>query len=211
MANFGLSHPWIAEWVREKQYKGAFRCGELVNTQVNPQYNTAALHGDNRKTEEIRKIKTADVTLGVTRLPVKASRVMFGHKVDEDGSELSNIADKNNYVGYAFITQEMIEGEEKYRACLLFKVKFNEGQEDYETQGENVVFKTPSLSGSALPIDNGDWRDKSPYFDKEEEADAWIREKFGVEKDEESASHTDQYQSNIETHSNVMRNTADED
>lgn len=181
MANFGASMPWIAELDAETgAYKNAFKCGELVNTSVNPQYNTAPLYGDNRKVEEIRLFKTADVTLGVTTLPAKASNVMFGHKVSEDGSETSNTSDENAYVGYAFITQEQVDGKKKYRACLLYKVKFNEGQEDYETQGENVVFKTPTINGSVLARDNGDWREKSPYFDSEGDADKWIKEKFGV-------------------------------
>lgn len=200
MANFGLSHPWIAEWIKGTEYANAFKCGELVDTQVNPQYNTASLHGDNRKTEEIRLFKSADVTLGVTRMPAQASQIMFGHKTNEDGSELSNATDKNKYVGYAFITREMIEGKEKYRACLLFKVMFNEGQEDYETQGENITFKTPKISGGALTCDNGDWREKSPYFDTEDEADAWIREKLGVEEDPEESGPKNLQQSETETH-----------
>lgn len=186
MANFGASKPWIAEWVKDTEYANAFKCGELVNTSVNPQFNTTSLYGDNRKIEEIRLFKTADVTLGATRMPAQAAQIMFGHKTNEDGSELSNATDKNKYVGYAFITREMIEGKEKYRACLLFKVMFNEGQEDYETQGENITFKTPTISGGALTCDNGDWREKSPYFDTEGEADAWIKEKLGVEETEDA-------------------------
>lgn len=187
MANFGLSKPWVAELdTKTKKYKNAFKCGELVNTSVNPQYNTASLYGDNRKTEEIRRFKAADVTLGVTRLPLKAATVMFGHRVDDDGTEVSNTKDKNKYVGYAFITSEMLEGAEKYRACLLKKVMFNEGQEDYDTQGDTITFKTPTISGGALAIENGDWRIKSPYFDTEDEADSWIEQKLDAGEESET-------------------------
>ncbi len=181
MANFGASRPWIAELdEKTNKYINAFKCGELVNTSVNPQYNTASLFGDNRKVEELRLLKQADVVLGVTTMPVKASNVMFGHKVKEDGSEVSNVLDEGKYVGYGFITQEMINKVKKHRACLLYRVKFNEGQEDYETQGENIVFKTPTINGSALTLDNGDWKEKSPYFETEDQADEWIKEKLGV-------------------------------
>ena len=92
MANFGASRPRIAELdEKTNKYINAFKCGELVNTSVNPQYNTASLFGDNRKVEELRLLKQADVVLGVTTMPVKASNVMFGHKVKEDGSEVSNV------------------------------------------------------------------------------------------------------------------------
>ena len=184
MANFGASKPWIAKLNgKTGLYEKAFKCGELVNTSINPQYNTASLYGDNRKVEEIRLLKTADITLGVTRIPVQAAEIMFGHKLLEDGSEVQNTGDDGNYVGYAFITQEMESGAKKYRACLIYKAKFNEGQVDYETQGENVTFKTPSITGSALSKDNGDWRIKSPYFDTEDETEAWIKKQLGVKED----------------------------
>ncbi len=184
MANFGASKPWIAKLNgKTGLYEKAFKCGELVNTSINPQYNTAALYGDNRKVEEIRLLKTADITLGVTRIPVQAAEIMFGHKLLEDGSEVMNTGDDGNYVGYAFITQEMESGAKKYRACLICKAKFNEGQVDYETQGENVTFKTPSITGSALSKDNGDWCIKSPYFDTEDETEAWIKKQLGVEEE----------------------------
>lgn len=184
MPNFGASRPIIAELdTQTNRYKNAFRCGELINTSITPQYNTASLYGDNRKVEEIRLFKTADIAIGVTKLPVLAAKIMFGHRVDESGEEVSNAADKNRYVGYAFITREMASGVEKYRACLLYKVKFNEGQEDYETQGENLTFKTPTISGSVLALDDGSWRIKSPYFDTEDAAYAWIMEKLGIEEE----------------------------
>ena len=184
MANFGASKPWIAKLNgKTGLYEKAFKCGELVNTSINPQYNTASLYGDNRKVEEIRLLKTADITLGVTRIPMQAAEIMFGHKLLEDGSEVMNTGDDGNYVGYAFITQEMESGAKKYRACLICKAKFNEGQVDYETQGENVTFKTPSITGSALSKDNGDWCIKSPYFDTEDETEAWIKKQLGVEEE----------------------------
>lgn len=182
MANFGLSMPWIAELdEKTNTYSNAFQCDELVNTSVNPQFNTATLFSNNRKRSEMRKLKTADVILGVAIMPKKAVEIMYGHKINAEGEELSNAADKQKYVGYAFIVKELDEdGSEKYRACLLFKVIFSEGQEDYETQGENVVFKTPSVNGSALTLNNGDWRLKSPHYETEEEANEWIKKKFGV-------------------------------
>lgn len=184
MANFGASRPWIARLNGKTElYEKAFKCGELVNTSINPQYNTASLYGDNRKVEEIRLLKTADITLGVTRIPVQAAEIMFGHKLLEDGSEVLNTGDDGNYVGYAFITQEMESGAKKYRACLIYKAKFNEGQVDYETQGENVTFKTPSITGSALSKDNGDWCIKSPYLDTEDETEAWIKKQLGVKEE----------------------------
>lgn len=180
MANFGLSKPWIAKLNPNGTYSDALKCGEAVNTSVTPNYNETPLYGDNRQTENVSEFKNAGVSLGATRMPIKASQVVFGHKITEAGEEKSNTDDTSNYVGYGFITAEMENGVKKYRACVLYKVKFKEGEESYETKGDSIVFKTPTLSGTAMARDDGEWRKKSPYFASEDEADKWIQTEFGV-------------------------------
>lgn len=185
MANFGLSKPWIASLNAESDtYSGAFKCGKAVNTTVTPNFNEGQLFADNQQTENVTEFKNATVVLGVDSLPADAPKVMFGHDVAEDGTETSNSEDAAAYVGYGFITTEVKSGVKKYRACLLHKVKFTEGEESYTTKGDSITFSTPNLSGVALANNNGDWRTKSPFFDSEAEADAWIQEKLGVQPDQ---------------------------
>ncbi len=180
MANFGLSHPWVAEYVRTGKYRNAFRCGEAVKTSVNPVYNEASLFGDNRKVESVKEFKEASVGLGATRLPLAAGRMMFGHDVGADGTETSNTEDSTGYVGYGFITAEMEDSKKIYRSCFLPKVKFAESEEAYETKGDSIVIKTPELNGTAIGDEDGVWRIKSPKFDTEIKADEWIQIKLGV-------------------------------
>ncbi len=183
MANFGLSKPWMAKYNPETDtYTGGFKCGKAISTSVTPAFNEAPLFADNQQTENIREFKNANVTLGVDRLPLEASEVVFGHEVGKEGEEISRTEDSANYVGYCFITAEMLDGVRKYRACLLRKVKFQEGEESYETKGDSIAFKTPSLSGVAMGTNKTDWRIKSPYFDTEEEADEWCQTKLNVKK-----------------------------
>ncbi len=183
MANFGLSYPWIANLnVATGAYSDGFKCGEAVNTAVTPNYSEAPLYGDNRQVENVSEFKNANVTLAVTRLPVKASKLLFGHTVSAEGEETSKGNDSAPYVGYAFITAEMENGIKRYRACLLLKVQFKEGEDSYETKGDSIVFKNPSLSGLAFSNDSDEWRIKSPYYDTEYEADQWIQRKLGVKE-----------------------------
>lgn len=180
MPNFGLSHPWIGEYLSKGRYRNPFLSGEAINTSVNPAYNEAPLYGDNREVENVKEFKNATVALGVTRLPLTAAKIMFGHEVQGDGTETSNTEDATGYVGYGFITAEMENGKKKYRACFLPKVKFAEGEESYETKGDSIVFKTPTLNGTAIGDTDGTWRLKSPVYDTEDEADKWIQVQLGV-------------------------------
>ena len=172
---FGLSRPVIARRTGKKTYADGFVCGEAMTTSVSPQYGEGSLYGDNRMVKNRKKFKNATVSMGTTRLPRVAESVMFGHKVDaETGKITHNAEDNANYVGYGFISKEDVDEATKYIACVLYKVLYSEGENSYETEGENINFNTPSVSGTALPEDDGDWMERK-QFDTEEEAYAWIR------------------------------------
>lgn len=181
MANFGLSHPIMAKLnVATGVYSGVFKCGKAINTSVTPNYNEGETRADNGLDESIKEFKDATVELGVNTLPKKAAEILFGHKVEEDGTETSNANDSGSYVGYGFIVAEVNAGVKQYRACFLTKVKFKEGAESYQTKGDSIAFTTPTLSGAAFGNDVNDWRIKSPKFDTEQECDEWILEKMGL-------------------------------
>lgn len=176
MAYFGLSNPWIAELNTETgKYSNAIKCGSAMSTSVTPNYIEGTLSADNVQKENVKEFKDATVALGVDRIPAAAGTMLFGHTEDTDGSEVSKSDDQGKYVGYAFITKEVEDGVIKHRACLLTKVKFSEQEESYETKGDSIVIKGGNLSGTAVPDANKDWRKKSPKYDTEEEADAWIQ------------------------------------
>lgn len=190
MAFFGLSRPWIAELDTETgAYSNAFKMNESVSTSVNPEYVEGSLYADNREVEYVKEFKRASVTAGVSALPIIAKSAVFGHTFNAAGEEVSSASDDGKYVGYGFISREVQHGKKYYMACILLKVKFSEGEEAYETKGDSIVLKSPSLSGNAIAVGvaygtvkEEDWRIKSPLFNSEIEADLWIQTKFGVKE-----------------------------
>lgn len=183
MAYFGLSKPWIAKYNPETdRYTDGFKCGKAISTSVVPNYNETSLYADNQQTENVTEFKNANVTLGVDRMPIQAASTVFGHSTGDGGEVVSKTGDESNYVGYGFITAEMLDGIKRYQACLIRKVKFKEGEESYDTKGDSIVFKTPSLSGTAMGTSKTDWRKKSPYFNTEDEADEWLKIQLNVKE-----------------------------
>ncbi|MBQ2257333.1 MAG: hypothetical protein II247_01490, partial [Lachnospiraceae bacterium] len=65
---------------------------------------------------------------------------------------------------------------------VLPKVLFAEAEESYTTKGENLEFKTPSVSGKAMAIANGDWKIKET-FATEEEAVSFIKQYLNISDD----------------------------
>lgn len=181
MAYYGLSNPFIAKFDAETgTYSDGFKCGAAVSTDVKPQYNEAKLYGDDVLQESAKEFKYADVTLGVTHMPIAAADTMFGHKVDTEKNKVTyNANDVANYVGYGFFAKEMIAGKTTYIAAILPKVKFAEGDDSYTTKGDSIEFKTPTLSGTAMANKDGDWKIKET-FEKESEAIAFIKEFLNI-------------------------------
>lgn len=181
MAYFGLSNPWIAKLnVGKKEYSGGFKNGTAVGTDITPQYNEANLYGDNILQESTKEFKYADVTLNTTHMPIEAADIMFGHTIDTSTKEITyKASDTANYVGYGFYASEKIAGKTTYIAAVLPKVIFAEAAENYTTKGDSLEFKTPSVTGKAMPLDDGEWKVKKT-FDTEAEAVAFIKEYLNI-------------------------------
>jgi phi13 family phage major tail protein len=182
--NFGFSRPLVAKYSYNEgtgvvSYSDILQIGEGANTSINPSYSNAKLPGDNKIVEEVNEFVNAAVTLGVTRIPLKAAEILFGHTIDEiDGIEHANVNDVSNFVGYGFTTKN---SDGTYDACVLRKVKFVEGEDSYQTKGESITFKQPTLSGSALaPDDGGDWKIKKFGFASEDAAVDWVKSVMGL-------------------------------
>ncbi len=181
MAYVGVAKPYIAKLVNEKtkKYENGFKCGKAMNVNIAPNYNEGKLFADNQLAENVKEFKDGTMTLGTDRLPKEAESVCFGHDVKED-RVVYKTGDSANYVGVGFYVDEMLDGVKRYVAIVVYKVKFSENAEDYTTKGENIEFKTPSISGTISGLSSTEWKERN-VFDTEEEAEAWIKEVLCIE------------------------------
>ncbi len=170
----------LSETGPSPSYSGGFKLGEGITVSIVPQYAEGSVYGDNRRVKYKKKFKNANVTVGTTIIPKEAESVMFGRKEPEDdGGVISKGTDEANYVGFGCYATEEDETSIKYTAVWLHKVKFTDPGDEFETEGENIVFKTPSLTGSAETLSTGEWREKK-QFDTEEEAVEWVKSKANI-------------------------------
>lgn len=182
MAYFGLSSPYIAQLdAATEEYSNGMKLGKAISTNITPNYSTASLYADNGEAERVDEFVNAAIEVGTDRIPAAAGPILFGHAINAAGEEVKNSNDSSKYVGYGFWQASMEDGVKKYQGCLVYKVKFTEGQTSFQTKGENITFSTPTLSGSATAKDNGDWQINSPKYDTVREAEVWIKSKLGIE------------------------------
>lgn len=179
MAYLGLRKPIIAKMNVNGGYDEPFACGKAVGINVTPNYAEASLYGDDIQAEYDKTFNYADITLNTTSLPIKAHEVMFGHSTGENGTEIvQNSNDDQNYVGMGWLSVEKVDGNRKFIGNFVYKTKFSEPTEDYSTKGENIEYKTPSLSGRSVALDDGKWK-CFDVFATEREALDYLYGKFG--------------------------------
>lgn len=180
MAYIGLKKPIIGKRTGAKKYEAPSALGKAVSMTITPNYNEASLYGDDALAEYDKYFKDADITLGTTTIPIAMHETMFGHTVSSSDNTVSfNSNDENNYVGVGIMSVEKVDGETKYAAMFMYKVKFSEPSDDFTTRGDSIEYKTPSISGKASPEDDGLWK-ITKTFDSESEALKWINTQFGV-------------------------------
>ena len=189
MAYIGLAKPYIAklksqttspEGVTTPVYENGFKCGKAITVNITPNYNEAKLYADNTLSEYAKEFKDGTIKLGTDRLPKQAQGVVFSHEVSEDGKTVKyKTGDNANYVGVGFYMEEMLAGEKQYVAIVVYKSKFTEAAMDYETKGENITFKTPSIEGSISALDDTQWK-ITKVFDTELEAENFVKTTLNI-------------------------------
>jgi phi13 family phage major tail protein len=182
MAYIGLSNPYIAQLVSEsaKEYKNGFACGKAISTNITANYVEGKLYANNALSEYAKEFKDGSITLGTDRLPYQASSVCFGHEVDKDGKKIIfKSTDDANYVGVGFYVSRVEDNVKTYEATIVYKAKFNEAANDFQTKGDTIEFKTPSIEGTIMALSTGEWKE-TQTFDSEEAADAWLKTTLGI-------------------------------
>jgi len=82
-------------------------------------------------------------------------------------------------VGCGFYGSVIRGGVTKYRAIWLYKVKFGESADESKTKGESIEFTTPSIEGTILQLDSGDWKTEQ-LFETETSAVTWLNTQANI-------------------------------
>lgn len=86
------------------------------------------------------------------------------------------------YVGIGFVVRYMEDGVASYVATILTKTRFNTPSEEAATQEESIEWQTQELTASLMRDDSleKNWKKRSEELKTEAEAEAVIRQIFGI-------------------------------
>lgn len=130
----------------------------LIKLEVQPTTNAATLYADNGPALTATSLGEITVNLEMKDIPQKDLAALLGHSYDESKKEMVyKSTDVAPYVAIGFAS--LMNGGESTRFVKLYKGKFQEANDDAQTKGESIEFKTPSITGKFVVLANNDmWK-----------------------------------------------------
>lgn len=156
--------------------------GALNKVTETINFNRVSGYGDNAKKAEIAEFKDGSLAVETLYLSNENTAALTGAELGASESDKDLKFGSNDTAPYgslAFYTNCMKDDGTKYYQGVFFpKVKANMEGESYETKGDSIVLSNSKLTFTVLEPLYGKYRHKSPEFDTEAKAAAWVNEKI---------------------------------
>lgn len=151
--------------------------GELNQVVDAPVFNEARASGDNHTARYASFFKEVGIDVTVLDMVNETASAVTGATIDT--GEVKNLrfktTDNAPYGGLGFHVSELLTGNEvKHKGIFYPKVKATMQGQTYDTKGDTVTFHNKKLHFLGVEAKSKDWKIESPYFDTEDEADAWV-------------------------------------
>lgn len=168
MAKIGLRNIQYSKLDEDDKVTTPESFGKAVSCKVSIDKNEAVLYADDGVAESDYSFKKGTITLEVDDDADATFADVLGHTISSEtsnkGEVIRNANDSAPYVAIGRILTKLVDGKRKYKVEFLHKVKFKEPDADETTKGESVEFKTSSIEGAVMALENGDWS-KTKTFD----------------------------------------------
>ncbi|MDD3394175.1 MAG: hypothetical protein PHG19_05995 [Anaerotignum sp.] len=196
MARIGLSKPYVAKYANTGEsvtYSGGALLGKAVEMAIELEGgDDNTLYADNGPAESVNEFAGGTVTITTDELTPTVMLATLGVKEEVITSTTIQTLDPKwytwdddqdtPYLGFGAIAKIMHNGLTKYQAIVLPKIKLTNPNDTFKTQGETIEWGTPEISGNIFRSDAAKkpWKKVSSPMDSEADAEAAIKEFFGI-------------------------------
>lgn len=150
MAQIGLKDVYYALLTSDATgnavYSDPVRISGAMTANINPNPATGTLFADDGPSDTAATLGEISLELGMSDLPLEAQSVLLGHAYDATKGILSKAgSDVSPWLALGF---RSLKSDGTYRYYWLTKGKFSTPEEELETKGDSINFKTPTITGS---------------------------------------------------------------
>lgn len=158
------------------EYSGGALLCDLISMSVTPDVQSFTHTSEHAGKRTIYKCYGANVTLAHEPIAPEKREMLYGHKLNEGGELVDNIADESGLVGLAYYKDAM---DGSFECVFLPLVRFAEGTDDANAALEGPQFVSPTTTGSAETDNSGNYRIRK-RFTSRAEAQAWCKSKLNI-------------------------------
>jgi phi13 family phage major tail protein len=134
---------------------------KAISAKLSVEIAEGMLYADDGVAHALKEFKSGTITLGVEDIGQEMAAALTGAVIDDNGVLVSASGDSAPAVAIGFRAKK---ANGKYRYVWLYRAVFGIPDEDYETKGDSIAFKTGEIVGTVVrrhePDDEGryPWR-----------------------------------------------------
>ena len=188
MAVIGMRHLVVATIKTETDnqaivYNAGKVMGHAVRGNVTVERSENNLHGDDRVVDSDNGITSYTLDIATTDISDEVEAYALGLEAGADGAY--DVTDTPApYCGVGYVKVERADGKTRYTGLWYYKVQLSRNGDETETKGDSIDWKTPSLTGQGMGVNNSSdgkihfWSRKS--FQTPAEAETWLDTQAGI-------------------------------
>lgn len=141
-------------------YATPVKISRAINAKITPSINSETLYSDDGVEDELSNFSGCEVEIEQNALTLQQRALLLG-KSYSNGELVENSGDKAPNLALLFRSEKSTSTRANpvYRYCVLYKGKFNEIEDEFETKGEKPNSKTAKLKGKFYDRESdGNWR-----------------------------------------------------
>lgn len=144
--------------------------GKAVRASVTINTAEAKLYADDGLAEMVKEFVEGSITAETDDMEDSVAADLYGATLTEaaqstTGKIVYKDTDASAYLRFGFIVRRMKASKYQYKAIVYNKVMFDIPNEDYETKGETITFKTNSITGKVMRNKDRIWKTTSLWVD----------------------------------------------
>lgn len=185
MASFGAKYPHFAKITAEPEgqlptYDGdPQRIGRLVKAELSVTMASGKLYADDALAESVEEFVSGSLAMETDDMTDEVASNVYGAEVKDKEVHYTS-SDSAPVGGLAYYKVLKRRGKTVFKGYFYPRAQAALGNDTAQTKTDSVTFGTTNTTFTVFPCESGDWR-ITREFDKENEAQDWVKEKLGKE------------------------------
>lgn len=121
---------------------------QIRQMQIQPQNQEETLYGDNAAVDVASLISQYNLTVETAAMPLEYRALLLGHTFDDKTGTV--VQNKDDVAPYFAVSFESTKSNGKRRFVQFTKVKFQEPEDNYQTESDSINYATPSMPARAI-------------------------------------------------------------